>query len=173
MNYFRSNFLFPPWSYIYRFIIQSISIPCTCILHTRKEIFLIYQSPQLQHIQFYFSSFYNIFFKQRYVSKHSLSILSICIISGQTLFFVTMVMQIQNLIYFNSIQLFQYLTYFRFKVKLSHSTMVLGLTIQNSIHLNMIEIKSVYFKSIQFNLNIFAFQLYFILFYMFQDFVNI
>ena len=71
------------------------------------------------------------------------------------LFFVTMVldMQIQNLIQFYSIQLIQTLTYFRSKVKLSLSTMVLGSTIQNFIYLNKIEIKSVHFKSIQINSN--------------------
>ena len=85
-------------------------------------------------------------------------------------------MQIQNLIYFNWIQFFQYLTSFRFKVKLSHSTMVLGPTIPkfNSFKYDwnkvcLFQINSIQFKSIQ----LFAFLLYLIQFHMFQDFVNI
>ena len=85
-------------------------------------------------------------------------------------------MQIQNLIYFNWIQFFQYLTSFRFKVKLSHSTMVLGPTIPkfNSFKYDwnivcLFQINSIQFKSIQ----LFASQLYFTLFDMFQDFVKI
>ena len=47
--------------------------------------------------------------------------------------------------------------------------MVLGPTIQNSNPFKSIQFKSIQFKLIQF----YAFQLYFILFNMFQDFVNI
>ena len=116
-----------------------------------QERFLIYQSLQIQHIQFYFSLVCIIFCKQKYVSK--LCLYCQFALFQVKLFFVTMVldMQIENLIHFNSIQLIQYLTYFRSKVKLSHSTMVSGHTIQNSIDVNEIETKFVQFNSIQFN----------------------
>ena len=84
LSYFRSNFSSPPWSWVFRYKNQFISISHTCTLHTHKERFLIYQS--LQHIHFHLSLFCNIFCKQKCVSKLCLCKLSICIISGWTFF---------------------------------------------------------------------------------------
>ena len=138
---------------------------------------------------FNLSLFYIIFCKQKYVSK--LCLYCQFALFQVKLFFVTMVldMQIENLIHFNSIKFIQYLTYFRPKVKLSHSTMVLGPTSVTTLageginththtHAHFITSKKVfwYIKVRRYNIFNFILVYYILSFvnkYMFQNFIYI